>query len=408
MRRQPTLWLAAALVAMSLLGIVLARQFNLFRTGGSTFLAGDPVNGALLFEHKGCARCHALDGSPGHIGPDLGPRRPDSPANIAQLVTTMWNHAPAMWQRMQRENLRARPLSEGEVEDLFAYLYLAHYVDENGDALRGRQLFQSKGCIECHSVRGEGGKVGPDVTEFSGIDTPIQWAQTLWNHAPNMEKNFFRVGVPWPRFEKHDMSDLLAYVREISSATRTEYKLFPADPKHGASLFNSKGCLQCHAVHGQGGHVGPDLGAGHQGATTMVEFAGEMWNHSPQMYREMNARGLSRPAFTGQEMADVMAFLNTLRYFEPTGSVSAGRGLFTSRGCARCHGANGEGGSLAPALRTGKPHINSIALATALWRHGPEMYRRTQDLGIPWPKLNENDLGDLFAFLNSPRERKAP
>jgi len=46
-------------------------------------------------------------------------------------------------------------------------------------------------------------------------------------------------------------------------------------------------------------------------------------------------------------------------------------------------------------------HVNSVALAAAFWRHGPEMYRQTQTQGIPWPKLQENDLGDLFAFLNA-------
>ena len=406
MRRRPVTWLAAALLALFSLGWVVVREHNLSQHA-STFLAGDPVRGGSLFETKGCSHCHAISGSGGHLGPDLGTVRPESPANLSQLVTTMWNHAPAMWQRMEQENLRARPLSETEVKDLFAFLYVVRYVDEPGDPATGRKLFQSKGCIECHSVRGEGGVVGPDLATISGLDTPIQWSQALWNHAPNMEKNLVRVGVPWPRFEKHEMSDLLAYVRQFSGGSRTEHNLLPADPKHGEQLFQEKGCLQCHSLYGQGGHVGPDLSAGRQSPLSLVGFAGEMWNHSPRMYREMTARGLARPQFSGQDMADLMAFFNTLRYFEPDGSVPAGRGLFVSRGCSRCHGTEGEGGSLGPALRSKNLHMNSITLATALWRHGPEMYRRTQSLGIPWPKLNENDLGDLFAFLNAPTERSA-
>jgi len=68
-------------------------------------------------------------------------------------------------------------------------------------------------------------------------------------------------------------------------------------------------------------------------------------------------------------------------------------------------------GSLAswrgPALGGRGRRMNSVALATVLWRHGPEMYRRTQSLGIPWPMLEEKDLGDLFAFLNAtPEERQ--
>ncbi len=390
------------MIALAILAGVLVGQRRNMPRGSTTFLAGDPVSGAILFQSKRCSYCHAINGSGGKIAPDLGAGRNNSPANLAQLVTTMWNHAPEMWKRMQQENLRASALSESEVSDLFAFLYLARYLDEPGDAARGQQLFTSKGCIQCHAVRGQGGTVGPDLANIQGVDTPIEWSETLWNHAPVMEKNFPKTGMPWPRFRNAEMSDVLAYVRGVSSAPRSEFRLLPADPARGWDLFKTKACIECHAIRGDGGHVGPDLGAARESPMTMVEFAGAMWNHSPQMFREMESRGIKRPTFNGQEMADLMAFFNSLRYFEPNGSVQAGRGIFTSRGCSRCHGANGEGTSLGPSLRGQR--VNSVALATALWRHGPEMYRRTQSLGIAWPKLGENDLGDLFAFLNSPPE----
>jgi cytochrome c2 len=405
MRRPPIVWLVTALIALMLLGGVLAWQQR--RGHSQSFLEGDPVNGAFLFQAKACLHCHAISGSGGHIASDLGRVTTSGRSNLGELVTTMWNHAPEMWQRMQKEDFRAAPMTEGEVSDLFAFLYLVRYMDEQGDTARGRRLFESKGCIQCHAVRGQGGKIGPDLAAIAGIDTPIEWAQALWNHAPAMEKNISKVGVAWPRFEKSEMNDLLAYVRAVVGGPRSENKLLPADPRRGRELFNSKSCVVCHALQGEGGHTGPDLNAGRQSPLSMVQFAGVMWNHSPQMYQAMNARGVQRPVFSGQEMADLMAFFNSLRYFEANGSIEAGRGLFTSRGCSRCHGANAQGTSLAPALGGRGRHVNSVALATALWRHGPEMYRRTQTLGIPWPKLEQNDLGDLFAFLNAkPEERQ--
>ena len=98
--------------------------------------------------------------------------------------------------------------------------------------------------------------------------------------------------MPWPRFEKSEMSDMLAYVREVSTSPLSEFRLLPADPVRGWQLFKTKSCIECHAVQGQGGHIGPDLGVGREAPMTMVEFAGAMWNHSPQMYREMNSRGI--------------------------------------------------------------------------------------------------------------------
>jgi len=404
MRRRPIFWLITAVLALTLLGVVLARQQR--HGHNQSFLEGDPVNGAFLFETKGCSHCHAITGSGGHIASDLGRVNTSGRSNLGELVTTMWNHAPEMWQRMQKEDFRAATMTEGEVRDLFAFLYLVRYMDEPGDAAQGRRLFESKGCIQCHAVRGQGGKIGPDLAGIPGIDTPIEWTQALWNHAPAMEKNISKVGVAWPRFEKSEMNDLLAYVREVVGGPRSENRLLPADPRHGRELFNSKSCVFCHALQGEGGHTGPDLSAGRQPPLSMVQFAGVMWNHSPQMYQAMNARGVQRPVFAAQEMADLMAFFNSLRYFEANGSVEAGRGLFTSRGCSRCHGANAQGTSLAPALGGGGRQVTSVVLAAALWRDGPEMYRQTQSLGIPWPKLEQNDLGDLFAFLNAkPEER---
>jgi cytochrome c2 len=405
MLRRPIVWLAAALIVLMLLGGVLVwRQTHRHI---QSFLEGDPVAGADLFRAKACLHCHAISGSGGHLAPDLGLVTTPGHDDLGQLVTTMWDHAPTMWQRMQQEDLRVTPMTEGEVSDLFAFLYIARYMDEPGDTAHGRHLFESKGCVQCHAVRGRGGKIGPDLAVISGVDTPIEWAQTLWNHAPVMEKNIDKVGLAWPRFAKTEMNDLLAYVREVVGGPRSESKLLPADPKHGWQVFNSKSCIVCHAVQGQGGHIGPELAAGRQSPVTMVQFAGVMWNHSPQMDQAMKLRGIQRPVFGGQEMADLMAFFDSLRYFEPTGSVLAGRGLFTARGCSRCHGATAQGTSLGPALDGRGKRMNSVLLATALWRHGPEMYRRTQSLGIPWPMLEENDLGDLFAFLNaSPEERQ--
>jgi hypothetical protein len=43
-------------------------------------------------------------------------------------------------------------------------------------------------------------------------------------------------------------------------------------------------------------------------------------------------------------------------------------------------------------------------MAAALWRHGPAMFRRTRDLGLAWPVLAEDDIGELIAFLNTSPE----
>ena len=86
------------------------------------------------------------------------------------------------------------------------------------------------------------------------------------------------------------------------------------------------------------------------------------------------------------------------------GSAQVGETLFTERDCNRCHGATALGSRLGPALRGRGRTYSTVVLATALWSHGPSMYRRTRELKIPWPILHEDDIGNLMSFLSSPVE----
>ncbi len=402
-QRQLLLWILAAVAASALLAVVLIWQHRAARNRLSTYLEGDPHEGFHLFQKKGCAYCHAVNGLGGRLAPDLGFVDPPR-SSVNELVSTMWNHAPRMWERMRSEKYVYPTLDHEETADLFAYLYCSRYVDEPGDRQQGRRLFETKGCMRCHAIHGVGGKEGPDLSYVKGAYTPIAWTQAMWNHAPAMETSMEQLHLPWPKFEGTEMNDMLAYIRENWGGARGERELLPADPRHGRRLFTTKTCVACHSVGGEGGHLGPELGHRQPPAASIVQFAGLMWNHSPEMWRMMKAQGIQRPNFEGREMADLIAFLDSLRYFEPEGSPEEGKSLFARRGCNQCHGLSAEGTQQGPALRGRNETFNSIALAEALWRHGPKMYEKGRELGLSWPTLDKNDVSDLVVFLNTPPE----
>ena len=71
----------------------------------------------------------------------------------------------------------------------------------------------------------------------------------------------------------------------------------PEDPSKGGQLFVSKGCATCHALNGEGGKIGPDLGKIDLG-DTQLNLAAKIWNHTPSMIIEMERTGIMKSTLT--------------------------------------------------------------------------------------------------------------
>src|SRR5690349_25139250 len=83
--------------------------------------AHDPVAGEKLFTAKRCARCHAINGAGGTVGPDLA--RVARPRTFFDLAAALWNHTPKMAARMREAGLARAELDAREIGDLTRYLY---------------------------------------------------------------------------------------------------------------------------------------------------------------------------------------------------------------------------------------------------------------------------------------------
>src|SRR5512143_3548138 len=109
------------------------------------------------------------------------------------------------------------------------------------------------------------------------------------------------------------------------------------DPAKGQSLFVSKSCVECHAVRGAGGRIGPDLGRTAVKGS-FYEIAAAMWDHSLAMGDKMKEVRLVRPSFKEDELADLLAFLYFLNYFDEPGDAKVGKVLIDQKHCIQCHG----------------------------------------------------------------------
>ena len=401
-RTQFLLWILAASAAIALLVVAVIGGHPSGDSQHATYLTGSPEKGAALFYgKKHCSVCHAVNGAGGRVAPDLGATHPGTPA-MGWLITVMWNHMPGMWRQLHGEKL---VLSQEEMAHILAFLYQAGSTDKPGDPEAGRKVFDSKGCSHCHAVRGTGAGAAPDLAKVAAVGDRPAWMHAMWNHAQKMVEPVKQEIGAWPQFTGAEMNDLVAYASGVSTTQKQADSALSGSAGHGWEVFQAK-CIQCHSVRGKGGGIGPELGPDHELPRTSAQFAAVLWNHAPAMLQHAREANLAAPTLQGDEITDVLRFLASLRYFEPTGSPFLGERVFAERGCARCHGANAEGTRNAPKLRTGQDAFTLVSFATALWRHGPAMNTRAEKLGIPWPSLEPADVGELISFLNDPGRRK--
>ena len=122
-------------------------------------IPGDARKGWQVFSEKGCLQCHGMGekGKNDHRARSLEESHcPICPP--AAWPRTMWNHAPEMWEKMSAKWIKFKRLNETEMADLFAFLYFIRYLDEPGNAAKGKEVLKTKGCTECHSISGKGRK----------------------------------------------------------------------------------------------------------------------------------------------------------------------------------------------------------------------------------------------------------
>ena len=364
--------------------------------------------GAEVFASKGCGKCHGVRGFGGKEGPDLG--RLQGRASFFDVGAGMWNHVPRMGARMREMGMERARFTPAEMSNLVAFLFTAQYFDEVGDAARGEQLFAAKGCAQCHVVGGKGGSVGPPLDWVKRANSPVLVAAAMWNHGPQMAEAMKSKGIARPTFRGTELIQIIAYLRAAGTDAGDTKQVIPGTPERGRQLFADKQCASCHAVGGVGGRVGPDLGrAGHH--ISLTEFASRMWNHEPAMAAKLKARGAEVPQLTGQDMADLLAYLYVSRYFEVTGNARRGGELVQSKGCLGCHAVAGKGGKtrkVAADLATSNVTGSPSALVAGMWNHSALMEAKAETQDVAWPQLTGQNLSDISAYLASRRGGRPP
>jgi cytochrome c551/c552 len=351
-------------------------------------LAANASRGEGLFQTLSCVQCHSVNGTGGHVAPDLGVRL-DRDFTPATLASTMWNHAPTMWATMRERGVQAGDLNPQAAADLFAYFYSARFFEKPGDAGRGKALFAARACATCHGLSDSIKSGVKPVSQWDAAVDPIALTEAMWNHSPQMAVELQIKRLPWPKLSGQDLSDLLVYVRNLSGTRQRPGTFEITSGENAETIFKSKGCAECHANFSK-------LAASTQ-TGTLTETAAEMWNHTSK-----HAKSSPPPAhFESGEMRELLSGLWARRFFEDAGDPGGGKRVFVTKHCSICHEDASSG---APKL-TGGSYTGST-MVVALWHHGPQMLELMKTRNIAWPRFQAHEMSDLIAYLNSANQRK--
>jgi mono/diheme cytochrome c family protein len=260
------------------------------------------------------------------------------------------------------------------------------------DSSRGSQLFAALDCLQCHSINGQGGHVGPDLGKR--IDrgfTPAMLAATMWNHAPAMWSAMRQQDVTAGRLDEQGAMDLFAYFYSAHFFDRL------GDAGRGKQVFSQDHCAACHGLTEAKNPAAKPVSEW-SSLGQPIELVNAMWNHAATMRPEFAKRKLSWPELTSQDLTDLLVYVRNLpatRYVTTRLEITAGangKTLFTSKGCAGCHSA---GNPLGPKLKG--MTLNDIAVA--MWNHEPAMSTHQANTQASAPRLEPGEMSELVSYL---------
>ena len=264
----------------------------------------DTAHGGDVFKRR-CTGCHDLKTAAGSKkpGPAVDTWRPIQ--DTVALMTRMWNHSTDMLDQVLRQGKSWPSLSGPDTRDLLTYLWKTPTLVpvrspfSFGNDIRGKSVFDDR-CARCHKLGGASTDARIDLSKPLRGATMLQFAASMWNHAPEMKRR--NPGVKLPVLEESETRDLVTYLVVGRAFDET------GDSRAGAAVYAKKNCASCH----EEGLVAaaPKLAA-MKGPFNVVRLTSALWSHGPAMLNAMRSKSLQWPRFTPEEMLNLLAYMNS-------------------------------------------------------------------------------------------------
>jgi mono/diheme cytochrome c family protein len=259
---------------------------------------GDAGRGKEVFAGKHCNDCHGIsEALPAGASPVA--QWPSLHDPIA-FALEMWNRPVEMVPASGHKKSSHPRLTSDELNDLLVYL-------ENLPATRGKQvsfrllsveagrnLFQTKGCADCHR-----GRLSLENRPSHSMMADISAA--MWNHPASN-------GDARTPLSYDEMSGLVSYLWSLDDR---------GDQNRGRVVFERKKCTTCHDTEVGGGERST-ISLARRREVLPASMVAALAQHGPSVQAEMSAKGVAWPRFGGSEMTDLVAYLETKAVATPS------------------------------------------------------------------------------------------
>jgi cytochrome c551/c552 len=263
------------------------------------------------------------------VGPDLKEIR----AKLNRNWVPVWLHKPTDFRPTTKmPNFR---LNDEQIKEISAYLWQSALPDKidpgkRGDPARGKELFETRGCMACHSMgegdQMQGGTFAANLTrvgEKDNYDYLVRWIknprQRLRPYCPYEKKDigpedYARHGLPYQfdldhtqcpndghelqvqqmtvmpnlRLSDDEVDDIATYLsnqkeKDPSSYPDASFMEDPALKAKGKQWIRQFGCAGCHEIAGfeTEGRIGTELTAEGSKPIERLDFA--LFTHDAEM-----------------------------------------------------------------------------------------------------------------------------
>lgn len=156
----------------------VAGDLKAIESGGKTYIGS-------------CAGCHGATGEGGR-GPNLRDGRLIRRSSDAQMFRTIQKGIAGT-------EMPGTNLPDARIWELVAFVRglgsPAAFLPHPGDPAKGRLIYERNGCSNCHTIAGQGGALGPDLSTIGGTRSYEYLREAIVRPADRIAAGFQKISV---------------------------------------------------------------------------------------------------------------------------------------------------------------------------------------------------------------------